>query len=294
MKTRLLMSILPLVVMASAPAFENRSVSANDVSVAVRHFVSDGWQVAATQNFHIHHRGAVSVKRLQQLADHLETRRHTIGTTWLGSEFASHWSVTCDVFLHQTDAQYEQHSRMPAETVGYARLKVGRGKVWLRRLDLRWQTEGQKTFDVASHELTHIVLAERFCWRQIPRWADEGIAIASETGERPERLSRVLLDAAEAGRLFSIRELLTAHSYPGDRQMADLFYAQSASLVKYLAETHSYEHVLRLADASTTHEVTSAISATTTARDATYLGQRWEAWLRSNQGADSVLVARDE
>ncbi|NQV24095.1 MAG: hypothetical protein HQ518_06970 [Rhodopirellula sp.] len=269
-------------------------MSKDQPSVPVQHFVSNGWHVAATRNFRIHHRADLTSSSLQRLASHLETQRHTIGSTWLGAEFAATWSVTCDVYLHQTDLQYEQHSGMPVETVGYSRLKVGRGKVWSRQLDLRWHRDHTRTFDVASHELTHIVLADRFCWRQIPRWADEGIAITVETGDRRERLANVLQDAVEANRLFSIRDLLTARNYPSDRQLADLFYAQSASLVAFLAEAHGYQQVLRLAEMSTEQDVSVAVASVTNWRDATELETRWQAWLRQSRKADSLIVAQEK
>ena len=300
MQSRLLTSlqiitVFELVTFCGTLAIAHEPVTSEETpAVPLRCFTSGGWQVAATDNFRMHHRGELSRVDLQRLARHLEVKRSATGSKWLGSDFASTWSVECDVFLHSSDVQYEQHSRMPAETIGYARLKVGRGKVWSRRLDLRWQSDPVQTFEVASHELTHIVLADRFCWYQIPRWADEGIAIASEEGVRPERLAGVLREAVQTGRLFSLQELLAARVYPQDRQMADLFYAQSASLVRYLAETYGHEQVIELADSASRHGMKSTIAEISTLRSTAELEQVWMEWLARTAERQATLIALDD
>ena len=283
-----------LIAAVSGGSVSGEEISADEAAVPIRFSTANGWQVASTSNFRIHYGREMPRRELQTLADHLELRRQQTGTTWLGEQFAKRWSVVCDVFLHGSDRQYEQHSRMPAATVGYSRLKVGRGRVWSRRLDLRWHAETSRSLDVVSHELTHIVLADRFCWRQIPRWADEGIAIASETGARPERLAGVMREAIQSGRLFSLQELLAARAYPQDRQMADLFYAQSASLVRYLAETYGHEQVIELADSASQNGLESAIAETFPLRSAAELDQQWREWLSRTPERRATVIALDD
>ena len=268
-------------------------IHAAATEVALQQSAMNGWQLAASDNFVIHHRGEFGREEIERLARHLEARRRTIGSTWLGSDFVSKWSSACEVYLHRSDGQYEHHSRMPAETIGYARLKVGRGKVWSRRLDLRWHSEDERTLEVASHELTHIVLADRFCWRQIPRWADEGIAVGAEKGDRRDRLNQVLHEATESGRLFSVYELLSARGYPNDRGLADLFYAQSAALVSYLVEAHDYEVVLQLADAISEHGVEAGVRSLPAMRDARDLETRWRAWMQRPKQAESAIMVEN-
>ena len=82
--------------------------------------------------------------------------------------------------------------------------------------------------------LTHVVLADYFAEHQIPRWADEGIAVLSEPTERRTKLREWLHQEATQGRLFSLNELTKQRSVPQDKRLGELFYAQSAALVEFL------------------------------------------------------------
>lgn len=112
-------------------------------------------------------------------------------------------------------------------------MEIGNGRVWGRRLNVRSDSPHQLSA-VAAHELTHVILADVFCHQQIPRWADEGIAIQSEPAGRREEFRQLLRESLAQGRRFSLQELTSARTYPSDPVLAKLFYAQSGTWVEFL------------------------------------------------------------
>ena len=83
------------------------------------------------------------------------------------------------------------------------------------------------------HETTHVVLAGNFGQHQVPRWADEGIAVLTEPLEKVEQHRRNLAKSQREGLLFSVQDLMNLQNYPEPRQIA-AFYAQSVMLVEFL------------------------------------------------------------
>jgi hypothetical protein len=120
----------------------------------------------------------------------------------------------------------------------------------LRRIDLRadgidWQTE------VLPHELTHVVLADRFCKTRIPPWADEGIALLAESPERMKQRLSELRQVAGGGMLYGARDLAAIKTCP-QPAFRPLFYGQSLALVSLLLERGSREQLLQFVEISQT------------------------------------------
>ena len=89
-----------------------------------------------------------------------------------------------------------------------------------------------------AHELTHVVLAEKFATKQIPRWADEGMAILSEPVARQAIRRSAMQRALARTQRYAAGDLVALADYPAaDRR--DAFYGQSASLVAFLIERDS-------------------------------------------------------
>jgi hypothetical protein len=65
----------------------------------------------------------------------------------------------------------------------------------------------------------------------VPRWADEGMAILAEPSKSTDTYQMKLLAAAD--RCFDLKDLMEM-DYPVSGRV-DLFYAESASLVRFLA-----------------------------------------------------------
>ena len=203
----------------------------DSVCCCVRAANANGWQVVESRSFRIHHVGQPNVA--ERLAPLCEQTRQSLRERWLGETSNSAWSLKCDLFLYPSGKEFQRLTRFPAETWGFADLEVGDRKVWMRRLHLR--TDDAARIDkLLVHELTHVVLADYFAEHQIPRWADEGIAVLSEPAERRTKLREWLHQEATQGRLFSLPELTRQRSVPQDQRLGELFYSQSAALVEFL------------------------------------------------------------
>lgn len=255
---------------------------------ALRHSQANGWHVAESRNFRFHHHNQSPL--VGRLAVLCEESRTAIRRRWLNAQTPSTWSIKCDVFLYPTPAEFQQKTRYPADSWGFADLEIGKGQVWMRRLDLRSDNEA-RVFNVAVHELTHVVLADRFAHKQIPRWADEGIALNSEPPARQQDMRRWLAGEIQQGRGFTLQQLLSMQQYPQNRHLGDLFYAQSGSLVEFLLAQHSdsEEGVLRFVEGSQ-RGLDKPLSGVSIAK----LETEWKAWLlKSHSAADGVQLAAD-
>lgn len=242
-------------------------------TVILRQTQSAGWQVTETLNFRFFHHGQFPL--VERLAKLCEESRHTIRSRWITTPASEAWSIKCDVYLYASPADFLQKTRFPPDSWGFADLEIGQGKVWMRRLDLRSDQEA-RLMNVAVHELAHVVLADRFATRQIPRWADEGIALNSEPASRQRDLRGWLATQIRQGRGYTLPQLVSLRQYPPDKFLGDLFYAQSGSLVEFLLtrQGDSAESVLRFVESSqpgAAQPVTAAALA--------QLESEWKAWL---------------
>jgi hypothetical protein len=102
---------------------------------------------------------------------------------------------------------------------------------------------------VLPHEITHVVLADRFTAKPMPRWADEGVAVLTEPAEKKQAHLRNLGDISRFGRLFTARQLMTMTDYPPGNQWP-MFYAESVSLVEFLASRDGPAKFIEFMEAS--------------------------------------------
>ena len=254
----------------------------------LRHSQANGWHVAESRSFRVHHHSQSEL--VARLAVLCEESRTAIRQRWLSTQNPVLWSIKCDVFLYPTPTEFQQKTRYPADSWGFADLEIGNGQVYMRRLDLRSDNEA-RVFNVAIHELTHVILADRFAHKQIPRWADEGIALNSEPLARQQDMRRWLAGEVKQGRGFTLRQLLSLQQYPQNKHMGDLFYAQSGSLVEFLLlqNSDSEEGVLRFVEGSQ-QGLDKPLSGVSLAK----LETEWKAWLVKSPGAEGgVQLAAD-
>lgn len=248
----------------------------------VRRTTSNGWKVLESKSFRVHHVGSSTVA--ERIAPLCEQSRQALRERWLGTTTTSEWTPKCDVFLYPNGAEFQRLTRWPAEMWGVADLQVGNGKVWLRHLYVR--TDDEKRLDkVLVHELTHVVLADHFTEHQIPRWADEGIAVLSEPAERLIELRQWLKQEATQGRVFTLQQLVSQRELPGDRRLGDLFYAQSSSLVEFLlAERRlSATQVLRFVADIETRGLNQALASWFPDVSSTSMDSKWRQWMTTSR-----------
>lgn len=214
---------------------------------SLRVYRSRQWLVQETSNFRVFCLPEMKeAVRLPRVCEDLRQRLHE---TWL-TKAAGAWSPKCDVFVHPSVAEYSRILGPGSEqSSGCATLEIEAGRVVGRRIDLR--ADASDCFDCSlPHELTHVVVAERFTHRRIPRWIDEGMAILAEPRPKQDRRRRALADSLKRNRPFQALELTALPDYPPlDRR--DIFYGQSASLVAYLMERESPARFVEFAELST-------------------------------------------
>jgi hypothetical protein len=261
-------------------------VNASALSEVTRTYVSQGWLVQESASFRVFCRADyVDARRLPSACEAL---RRQLQETWFG-EATEPWSPRCDIVLHPTIAGYVRElGAASRQSSGCATLDIEKGRVLKRRVDLRADAADWLSSSL-PHELTHVVLAEKFAVKQIPRWADEGMAILSEPAVRQaDRRSAMQRALARAPR-YAAGELLALRDYPpGDRR--DAFYGQSASLVAYLIERDSPEKFLAFLQRAQEHSFDQALMDIYEIRSLADLDARWQPQLLEH-GQSAVLFA---
>jgi len=114
----------------------------------------------------------------------------------------------------------------------------GRGEVNLngRSIEAFGKRELSRLFAVVPHETTHVVLAGAFGERLVPRWVDEGMAVLSEPRQKVQRHLDNLVRCRQNDELFHVKDLMLLDDYPRNPRFIGAFYAQSVSLVEFLAD----------------------------------------------------------
>jgi hypothetical protein len=196
-----------------------------------RSYSTAGWNIVESENFRFCSRGPLNIS--DSAVQDTERLRRELAEQWLGDDGAPDaWRPKCDILLHTTPAAYLRSVPGGEQTVGSSVIDTDGGRVVGRRVDLRADRPGWLKTALA-HELTHVVLADRFPDGRLPAWADEGMAVLADTHTKQDAHSRDLRAAQSQRRAFRLVELFALNGYPSsDRQAA--FYGQSASLVRYL------------------------------------------------------------
>lgn len=254
----------------------------------IRRTELEGWQIVESQSFRIHHVGPSSVAK--RLAPLCEQTRLSLQKRWLADTTKTDWTPKCDLFLYPSGAEFQRLTRLPMETWGFADLEIGDGKVWLRRLHVR-ADDSQRLDKLLVHELTHVVLADHFTKHQIPRWADEGIAVLSEPVARRNEMRRWLNQEAAQGRVFSLKDLSSQRQVPRDKQLGDLFYAQSSALVDFLLTKRKLteSELLRFVSESESRGLHAAMSRWFPDVSVSALESEWRQWMTTSR-ADFQLA----
>jgi hypothetical protein len=196
------------------------------VEVQVSH--SDRWTVARTRNFRVCLVGAET--EATKLAENCEELRTRLQRRWSGST-QSDWSPVCNIIVYPRTAEFVRalgpgaRGSSGASTIDFDRVSVRR--IEIRGDADRWQRE------VLPHELTHVVLADLFTTQRIPPWADEGIAMLTESEHRLAQRRNDLNNAVQRGSYIGVRQVLEMQDPPQNGQRG-AFYAESVSLAAFL------------------------------------------------------------
>ncbi|HWB13546.1 MAG TPA: hypothetical protein VG826_30255 [Pirellulales bacterium] len=196
-----------------------------------RAYVSGGWNVLETENFRFCSRGRLELS--DALLESTEQMRASLADMWLGEERPQDaWQPKCDIILHSTSRDYLRAVPGGDQTVGSSLINTDKGRVVGRRIDIRADRSGWLRAAL-GHEMTHVVLADRFSDGALPAWADEGMAVLADPNAKQDAHSRDLHVARSRRSTFRLVELFALNGYPSPERQA-AFYGQSASLVRFL------------------------------------------------------------
>ncbi len=253
-----------------------------------RTYETRGWLVQEAESFRVVCRADFADAR--RLPAACEALRRQLQETWFGKA-TDEWSPRCEIVLHPTVAGYVRELGAGSrQSSGCTTIDIEKGRVVKRRIDLRADADDWM-ISALPHELTHVVLADKFSTNQIPRWADEGMAILSE----PESRQAVRRSAMQRGLArtprFSAGDLLALRDYPAaDRR--DAFYGQSASLVAYLIERDSPERFLEFLEAGQKGGFEKALTDMYGVRSFADLDARWRPQLLDRGQSVELFAAR--
>jgi hypothetical protein len=270
----------------------DRSSATSDpaVELAVAQEVSDNttpWQVLETPNFRIFHHNARLAEAAGQTA---ESVRAVQAKRWKSPALQRPWTPPCELYLYATGKVFAQETKQPESSAGFSTMMCNGNRVVARRTNLR-ADHPQVLTAILPHEVTHVVLADLFTVQQIPRWADEGMAVLAEPRAEQQVRAAELHEPLEAGRIFDLSKLM-AMDYPAAKDWS-LYYAQSVSLTRFLVEQGPPEQFVQFVHDSQRDGIESALQSVYRIGGFPELQERWIEYARRHTNA-VVSEARRE
>ncbi len=230
------------------------------------------WKLANTENFCV---CCAPDSDPAEIGKTCESLRKVLTQKWLGEPATNkRWASRCYVVVHPTTESYLREVGAGGQnTLGSSLIKTDQRQVVSRRIDIRGNV-AEPLRAALPHEMTHVVLADAFAGEELPRWADEGIAMLADPPEKLAGHSRDLNDAIAQHREFRIGELLLKVEYPAGEQRA-AFYGESASLVAFLAARREPAAVVGFIHRATDKGIDVALREVYGIRDAGQLERLW-------------------
>lgn len=198
---------------------------------------SQGWRVVETVNFRCW--SQLGSPEARELAEACEVWRTALSDTWLTDSLSKpSWTPRCDIVVYPNQYAYGAALGRPQDTsVGSTTLQFDGDRVTRRRIDLRADAVDWSNAAL-PHELTHVVLGDRFAGRPLPKWADEGMAMLAESSAKREFRRTHLAAMLSRHPGYRISDLVRVDRLP-PAEWRDAFYGQSAALVTLLVERKS-------------------------------------------------------
>lgn len=261
----------------------------NDLRVN-RSYSSGRWFVVETMNFQICCEGAEHTAN--QLARHAETVRAKLTSKWLGETTAavSPWSPRCQIVLYSNQQSYVSAvGRGSERTVGSSLVKVHNGQVRSRRIDLLGN--GNYFSESLPHELTHVILKDRFLRDSFPRWADEGTAMLEDPASKQARHLDDLKEGLATGKTFHAATLFQLDGYPSADRWG-VFYGQSASLVNFLVQRKGPERFVKFIEQANATGYDSSLRDYYGIADVAALDREWRLYINSSASRPALLTTK--
>jgi hypothetical protein len=187
----------------------------------------EAWQQKHTRHFVISYKDAPEdfIKSVEEGAE----RFYDEITRDLGFNRFSAWPAESRIaiFIYRDQEDYRASAQQEAWSQGVANF---------HQKEIRTFPAAHGFFDtVLPHELGHIIFREFIGEnRALPLWIDEGVAMFQERAKR-WGAHKIVQKAIAAGQFIPLRQLSGIRLSPEtDRELIELFYAESASAVYYM------------------------------------------------------------
>lgn len=227
-----------------------------------------------TSNFEVEAPTREIARRIGREAERLRKDRARL---WLGEELPD-WSRRCPIKV-----KINARALNGATTFGYFK-----GKILSQKMEIEGPLP-RLLESVLPHEVTHMILAQHFrC--PVPRWADEGAAVLSETDadrQRHEQMARQILNTP--GRAMPLRRLFDLTEYPRD-VMA--LFAEGYSVTRFLVTAKDRKTFLAFVEEGKSQNWDRAVRAHYGYASVEKLEEAWVKDLRNDWASHAAANAR--
>ena len=276
--------MLALVLLGQHPLRASEE-SETSVSLSVR--TTGAWTIVESANF----RCCCQLPELdaRRLAECCETWRSRLRKAWLTEADDPCWCPKCDVHVHPNREAYNRTLNRAGDTsVGSTMMNFDQGRVVLRRIDVRADA-GDWSNAALPHELTHVVLGERFGGHALPRWADEGIAMLSESSDKHRERLVNLQETLAQRPTFRLSELVRADRMP-QPHLRDAFYGQSVALTSMLIRKSTPAKFADFLEESRRNGIDRALKEHYQLNGVVELQREWDQWTRQPETIEFVSL----
>jgi hypothetical protein len=229
----------------------------------------------ATPNFTVE---ASSLHVAKSVAVAAEEHRFRFAADWLGIELED-WDAPCQITVEEAASAGR----------GWTSYDVSPGRVGRFHITLTGTLQQIQDY-ILPHEVTHTVLA-RWMGQAPPRWADEGVALLSETESQKARQRRLAAELVAARRVMPLKEMIALDQYPQDhREMID-FYLSSFSLTEFLVAQGGRPRLLAFLGDVRKQGWEPALQHHYAFSDAEVLEAAWHSWTLKAEGEPPIEIA---
>lgn len=189
-----------------------------------------------------------SQARAGEIAGFAERTREEAFQRLLGIDRPGRWAARCAIHVHATPDSFAAAVGMPpVGSRGATSIDFAGDAVASRRIDV--MGDGPDVIpDALAHEIAHVVLADHFVHAPPPRWADEGLAVLFDDSDKQGDHEDDFRAAAGQGVAFSATDLLALEDLPTGTRRQQVFYGQSAALVRWLINRRGAATLIRFLD----------------------------------------------
>lgn len=286
---RIAVRVFSLLALVAQPLFAasptEPAESPTSQAIEVRN--SGGWRIVESRNFRCWCQ--LSEEEGRRLAESCEAWRSRLRATWNPAAETVHWVIKCDLYVHPTRDAYNAALGRPGDTsVGSTIINFDRGVTVRRRIDVRADASDWSN-SALPHEMTHVVLGERFQGQSLPRWADEGIAMLSESADKHRERLENLQKLLTANTTCPIADVLSYTHLPAPH-LRDAYYGQSLALTSLLIQKSTPAKFADFIEESQTSGIESALQSHYSIRDVAVLQRVWNEWTRDPSKVSFVTL----